>query len=284
MTAIRELPISTGGVGATGGVRGWVRKRLSPPPPPAATGAPGRTEGRGYAMTAAWSPLPRPGFPFPRFRGGRARGEGRRTLPGDARASATVELAALASVLLASITMVLDTYTYQRAQAGAQRMAQVIADYVANQSGTLAYPEIQALGRVLRGPEIGADNAMVVRLTALHQDPGVGETPEIPWVASIPLGDPVAANALVARCPPRDGRFDFFGDEGNAPTLPDGITLDGGADILVAQLCVRLTNPGIAQNALFDEVIYRARAIPFTSPATRPPACPTGRPTPCPSS
>ena len=235
-------------------------------------------------MTVAWGPPPRPDSRFLRLRGGQGRGEGRRTLRGDARASATLELAALVSVLLASITMVLDTYTYQRAQAGTQRMAQIIADYVATQSGTLEYPEIQALGRVLRGPEIGADNAMVVRLTALHQGPGVGETPEIPWVTSVPLGDPTVANALVARCPPRDGRFDFFGEEGNTPALPDGITLDGGADVLVAQLCVRLTNPGIAQNTLFDEVIYQARAIPFTSPATRPPACPTGRPTPCPSS
>lgn len=204
-------------------------------------------------------------------------------LRGDARASATVELAFLVSVLLVSITMVLDVYAYQRAQAGAQRMAQIIGDYVANQSGTLAYPEIQALGRVLRGPEIGADNAMVVRLTALHQAAAAGSTPTIPWVTSIPLGDSTITNTLAARCPPRDGRFDFFGEEGNTPTLPDGITLDGGADFVVTQLCVRLTNPGIAQNALFDEVIYRARTVPFNSPATRPPACPIGRPTPCPS-
>ena len=218
--------------------------------------------------------------------GGRARGEARAPrypharagLRGDARASATVELAALASVLLGSITMVLDTYAYQRAQAGAQRMAQIIADYVANQSGTLAYPEIQALGTVLRDPEIGVDNAMAIRLTALHQDAAAGSTPTIPWVASIPLGDPAVAAALAAGCPPRDGRFDFFGEEGNTPTLPDGITLDGGADLVVTQLCVRLTNPGIAQNVLFDEIIFRARAVPFNAPATRPPAAPTGRP------
>ena len=202
-------------------------------------------------------------------------------LPDDARASATVELAFLVSVLLVSITLVLDVYAYQRAQAGAQRMAQIIAEYVANQvetGRTLAYPEIQALGGELRGPEIGAENAAAVRLTALHQAAAAGSNPTIPWVTSIPLGDPTVANTLAARCPPRDGTFDFFGDEGNAPTLPDGITLDGGADVVVAQLCVRLTNPGIAQNTLFDEVIYRARVIPFSSPATRPPAAPTGRP------
>ncbi len=202
-------------------------------------------------------------------------------LPGDPRASVTLELAFLVSVLLASITMVLDVYTYQRAQAGAQRMAQVIADYVANQSATpLAYPEIQALGGVLRDPEIGTENAMVVRLTALHQAAAAGSASTIPWVVSVPLGDSTVTNALDADCPPRDGTFDFFGEEGNTPTLPDGITLDGGADVVVAQLCVRLTNPGIAQNALFDEVIYRMRAIPFNQPATRPPAAPTGRPQP----
>ena len=206
-----------------------------------------------------------------------------RIVPGDARASATVELAALVSVLLASITLVLDTYTYQRAQAGAQRMAQVIADYVANQyqSGTAAYPEIQSLARVLRNPEIGVEHAMAVRLTALHQEAADGSTPTIPWVTSIPLGDPDAAAALAAGCPPRaDNRFDFFGEEGDTPTLPDGIALDGGADVIIAQLCVQLTNPGVAQNALFDAIIYRARAIPFNAPATRPPAAPTGRPQP----
>ena len=200
-------------------------------------------------------------------------------VPGPVRASATVELAVLVSVLLASITMVLDVYTYQRAQAGAQRMAAVITDYVSNQSATpLAYPEIEALGGVLRGPEIGADHAMVVRLTALHQAAAAGSTATIPWVVSVPLGDPTVTNALGPNCPPRDGRFDFFGEEGSTPDLPDGITLDGGADVVVAQLCVRLTNPGLAQNALFDQVIYRASATPFNQPATRPPAAPTGRP------
>ena len=201
-------------------------------------------------------------------------------LPGAVRASATVELAVLVSVLLASITMVLDVYTYQRAQAGAQRMAAVITDYVSNQSATpLAYPEIEALGGVLRGPEIGAEHAMVVRLTALHQAAAAGSTATIPWVVSVPLGnDPAVTSALDANCPPRDGRFDFFGEEGSTPDLPDGITLDGGADVVVAQLCVRLTNPGLAQNALFDQVIYRASATPFNQPATRPPAAPTGRP------
>ena len=206
-------------------------------------------------------------------------------LPGDPRASVTLELAFLVSVLLASITMVLDVYTYQRAQAGAQRMAAVITDYVSNQSATpLEYSEIEALGGVLRGPEIGAENAMVVRLTALHQDTAAGSTATIPWVVSVPFGNSTVTNALTARCPPRDGRFDFFGEEGGTPDLPDGITLDGGADVIVAQLCVRLTSPGIAQNALFDEVIYRASATPFNQPATRPPAAPTGRPqTPDPS-
>lgn len=209
-----------------------------------------------------------------------SRSSRRQTLPGDPRASATVELAVLVSVLLTSITVVLDAYAYQRAQAGAQRMAQVIADYVANQSATpLAYPEIQALGRVLRDPEIGVEHAMAVRLTALHQAAAAGSTATIPWVESIPFGDdPTVTAALAADCPPRDGRFDFFGEEGSTPSLPDGITLDGGADVIVAQLCVRLTNPGLAQNALFDEVIYRASATPFNQPATRPPAAPTGRP------
>ena len=89
---------------------------------------------------------------------------------------------------------------------------------------------------------------------------------------------PTVANGLATRCPPRDGRFDFFGEEGNTPGLPDGITLDGGADILIALVCVRLTNPGIVQSALYDEVIYRTSALPFNSPTTRPPRAPTGRP------
>ena len=195
----------------------------------------------------------------------------------------TIEFAAVMTITLAAATAALDVYAYQRAQAGAARVAQLIGDYVAHQANPhppLSFPEIRAFGEALRGPEIGSENAMVVRLTALHQGTGAGSTPTIPWVQSIGYGDPAVANGLAARCPPREppGAFPSFGEEGNAPVLPDGLTLEGGADLVTAQVCVRLLDPGIAQNALFDETIYRIFATPFRHPATRPPAAPTGRP------
>ena len=204
-----------------------------------------------------------------------------RTLPRDVRASATVELAAVAAAFLISVTMALDVYTYQRAQGGAARMAQIVADYAANQPGGLDWTELRSLGEGLRRPQIGAGNVMAIRLTALHQGAAAGSIPTIPWVASIPLGENrIGADALAGRCPPRDGRYDYFGEAGSRPTLPQGIGNLAGEDVVVVQLCVELEDPGIAQNALFDEVIYRMAAMPFVQPATRPPAAPTGEPGP----
>ena len=204
-----------------------------------------------------------------------------RTLPGDARAGVTVELAGIAVVFLASLTLALDVYAWQRAQARTANMARIVADYAANQPGGLDWAELRDLGEALRKQQIGSGNVMVVRLTALHQGAAAGDTPTIPWVTSIPLGENRAgAAALAGRCPPRDGRYDYFGEQGNAPTLPAGIGSLAGEDLVVAQLCVALENPGIAQNALFDEVIYRMAAMPFVQPETRPPAAPDGEPQP----
>lgn len=204
-----------------------------------------------------------------------------RTLPRDVRASATVELAAVAAAFLISVTMALDVYSYQRARAGAARMAQIVADYAANQPGGLDWTELRSLGESLRRPQIGAGNVMAIRLTALHQGAAAGSTPTIPWVTSIPLGENrTGADALAGGCPPRDGRYDYFGEAGSRPVLPAGIGNLAGEDVVVVQLCVELEDPGIAQNALFDEVIYRMAAMPFVQPATRPPAAPTGEPGP----
>lgn len=202
-----------------------------------------------------------------------------RTLPGDGRASATVELAAIAATFLISVTMALDVYAYQRARAGAARMAQIVAEYAANQPAGLDWTELRSLGEALRRPQIGGGNTMALRLTALHQGAAAGSTPTIPWVTSIPLGEnPATANALADDCPPRGRGYDHFGEEGDRPALPAGIDSLAGEDLVVVQLCVQLENPGFVQNTWFEEVIYRAAAMPFVQPATRPPAAPTGEP------
>lgn len=204
-----------------------------------------------------------------------------RTLPCDVRASVTLELAAIAATFLISVTMALDVYAWQRARAGAARMAQIVAEYAANQPGGLDWSELRSLGEVLRRPQIGGGNTMVLRMTALHQSDAAGSAPTIPWVTSIPLGENAAeAAALAGRCPPPNRGYDDFGEAGERPTLPAGITSLAGEDLVVVQLCVKLENPGLAQNALFDEVIYRAAAMPFVQPATRPPAAPVGEPQP----
>ena len=190
----------------------------------------------------------------------------------------TVELALLAVMLLTSVTLALDVYVYQRAQAGGQRLAQVLADYVANQvDPPLAYGQVEALAEAMRPTEIGTEHALVVRLTALHQPAG-GTTATIPWVDVLTYGDADVASALAAACPSRDGRFHLFGEEGQVPALPTGLALAAGDDVVVAQICARLTDPGIAQSVLFDEVIYRIRVLPFNEPQTRPPPAPAGRP------
>lgn len=204
-----------------------------------------------------------------------------RILPGDERASVTLELAAIAATFLISVTLALDVYAYQRARAGAAKMAWIVAEYAANQPGGLDWNELRSLGEALRRPQIGGGNTLVIRLTALHQGAAAGSAPTIPWVTEIPLGENAAQAATrVGPCPPRNRGYDHFGEEGERPVLPAGIDNLAGEDLVVVQLCARLENPGIAQNTLFDEVIYRVAAMPFVQPATRPPAAPAGEPQP----
>lgn len=182
-------------------------------------------------------------------------------------------------------------------------MAQILADYVAHQNPPhppLEYGEIEALIDALRDPEIGTDHEMAVRLTAIHQGTAPGSIPRIAWISEIAQPPdrpqspdrPQFAGAAPLECPPKprgtvdptdptnDAKFHFFGDCPDCPdtlavaNMPVGISLDSRTDIIVVQLCARLTNPGIAQNLIFDEIIYRMQVYPFNNPATRPPPPP----------
>ena len=113
--------------------------------------------------------------------------------------SASIELAIVTVALVGTMTAALDLYQYIRAQAGARRIAQTIAEYVANQAHPrprLRYAEVSALGSALRRPEIGADNTMVIRLTAMHQGADAGSTPRIEWVSTVEYGNPIESGFL----------------------------------------------------------------------------------------
>lgn len=203
------------------------------------------------------------------------------------RGSISIELTAVVAMLLAALTMTLDIYAYQRAQAGTLRLATLVAEYIAHQDAGAEHSEIRALISATRAAEVGtSDHGLTARLTALHQADEDSPT-KIGWVEHVKFkgGEGNRWNEENMDCPlPEDrDKFRWFGDEGtDGDTLADASmpeepndSLNGEADVIVVQLCVTLTNPGIAQNALFDHIIYRIAARPFDAPDTRPPAKPT---------
>ena len=199
----------------------------------------------------------------------------------DVRGAVVIEMAVLVTVIVTALSAMLDIYRYQRAQSGAARLATFLADYTANHPAELRRPALDAFADATRNVYLAdADHQMVVRVLHLHQGPGSADTPRVPWMVVLSYGTDTAALAtLQARCPPPNrGLHEFAPGRRNeflssatpvSASLPGALTLAGGADLVVVELCARLRS-GLATRILFDETIYRASAMPFVAPDTRP--------------
>ena len=188
------------------------------------------------------------------------------------RASAGLELAIGAAVLIPITALCFDLYARVAADTAGARAAAAMADYVSRgpdaATNTLDGGALRELGGFLRTHEFGAPADLVFIVSALRQPPG-SPAPAVAVLWSddtlLRFGDATVTTALAAGC-------SRFVSGGNTANLPAGFTMAAGEVIVVAELCARLTRAGSLTGRFVAGDVYRLHVLPAREPGRAPPA------------
>ena len=182
----------------------------------------------------------------------------------DTRASAGLELAIGAFVLVSVAALCFDLYARVEADTAAARVAATMADYVSRgpdtDGGTLERSALKDLGKFLRKHALGDAGDFVLVVSALSRGAGTRKV-EALWSDTLHFGKRRVTRELAPECP-RFVRMNKKGKVRPAKPLPGKFTLAAGEVVAVVELCAR---PGGAAGSLAGD-IYRHHVLPVREP------------------
>ena len=182
----------------------------------------------------------------------------------DTRASAGLELAIGAFVLVSVAALCFELYARVEADTAAARVAATMADYVSrgpdSDGGTLDRSALKDLGKFLRKHALDDAGDFVLVVSALRRDAGARKV-EALWSDTLHFGKRKITRELAPECP-RFVRMNKKGKARPAKPLPGKFTLAAGEVVAVVELCAR---PGGAAGSLAGD-IYRHHVLPVRAP------------------
>ena len=182
----------------------------------------------------------------------------------DTRASAGLELAIGAFVLVSVAALCFELYARVEADTAAARVAATMADYVSRgpdtDGGTLERSALKDLGKFLRKHALGDAGDFVLVVSALRRGAGTRKV-EALWSDTLHFGKRRVTRELAPDCP-RFVRMNKKGKARPAKPLPGKFTLAAGEVVAVVELCAR---PGGAAGSLAGD-IYRHHVLPVRAP------------------
>ena len=184
----------------------------------------------------------------------------------DTRASAGLELAIGAFVLVSVAALCFDLYSRVEADTAAARVAATMADYVSRgpdtDGGTLDGKALKDLGEFLHAHELNGAADVVFVVSAFKQPAGSpAPAVKVLWSDNkLRFGDG-ADDTFAGHCSSR-----FVDTSASPPSaklpLPAGFTMGAGEVAVVVELCAR---PGGAAASLAGD-IYRHHVLPVRAP------------------
>lgn len=189
-----------------------------------------------------------------------------RAFVNDTRASAGIELAIGAFVLVSVAALCFDLYTRVEADTAAARVAATMADYVSRGPDTdgnaLDRSALKSLGKFLREHELDDAGDFVLVVSALGRGAGTARRAvKVLWSDVLHFGKKKVTRTLAPDC----SRFVQRAKKGRtrpAKPLPGKFTLAAGEVVAVVELCAR---PGGAAGAFAGD-IYRLHVLPVRAP------------------
>lgn len=182
----------------------------------------------------------------------------------DTRASAGLELAIGAVVLLGVAALCFDLYSRVEADTAAARVAATMADYVSRgpdtDGGAIDRAALRSLGKFLLAHELDDAGDFVLVVSALRQGKAKRAV-KVLWTDILHFGKKRVTRTLAPHC----SRFVQTSRKGKArpaKPLPGKFTMAAGEVVAVVELCAR---PGGAAGSFAGD-IYRHHVLPVREP------------------
>ena len=181
----------------------------------------------------------------------------------DSRASAAVELAFGAVVLISISALCFDLYSRVKADTVSARLASTMADYVSRDAEPDG-DELEALGEFLYKNELRLPANLVYAITAFRRPTGEPPVPvKVLWSdASIRFGDESETETIAGSCA-------RYVEEDN-PALPTEFDMAAEEVVIVVEVCARLTREGSLVGRFIGGEIYRLHVTPARDPSKSP--------------
>ena len=186
----------------------------------------------------------------------------------DRDASAGIELALGAAVLLGVAALCFDLYARVEADTTAARLAATVADYVSRgpdtDGGTLDGAALQSLGAFLHTRTLGARADLVFVVSALKQPPGTpAPAVKVLWSDDkLRFGDETVTAALAGAC----ARLVGVNAGVAAAKLPADFAMAAGEVVVVVEACARLAGAGALTGRFVAGDVYRHHVLPVRAP------------------
>lgn len=181
--------------------------------------------------------------------------------------SALIELGLAAFVMILVFMVVFDVYAMVKSRSASGRLAVILSDFVARETGSDYGEQLDALGQYLYEQELGS-SVDVVYVISVVQKP-TGNDAAVVWTDdTMRFGDSTRTDSLADEC-------EVLGTVGwktmllgTDPTVP----LADGDAVVVAEVCAQLLGAGFLTSSVFTGNTYRVHVTPFRTPSQIPPS------------
>lgn len=181
--------------------------------------------------------------------------------------SALIELGLAALVMIVVLMVVFDVYAMVKSRSASGRLAVILSDFVARETGSDYGDQLDALGEYLYEQELGSSVDVVFVISVIQKQPG--NDAQIVWTDdTMRFGDSRRTDSLAQEC----AGLSAVGWEtmlvGSDATVP---LVDGEA-VVVAEVCAQLLGAGFLTSSIFTGNTYRVHVTPFRRPDQVPPS------------
>ena len=181
--------------------------------------------------------------------------------------SALIELGLAAFVMIVVFMVIFDVYAMVKSRSASGRLAVILSDFVARETGSDYGDQLDALSQYLYEQELGS-SVDVVYVISVVQKP-TGNDAAVVWTDdTMRFGDSTRTASLADEC-------EALGTVGWKTMLVGTdatVPLADGDAVVVAEVCAQLLGAGFLTSSVFTGNTYRVHVTPFRTPSQIPPS------------
>lgn len=181
--------------------------------------------------------------------------------------SAMIELGLAIFVMIVVFMVVFDVYAMVKSRSASGRLAVILSDFVARETGSDYGDQLDALGQYLYEQELGSSVDVVYVISVVEKP--TGDDAAVVWTDdTMRFGDSTRTASLADEC----AQLGTAGWKTMLVGTDATVPLADGDAVVVAEVCAQLLGAGFLTSSLFTGNAYRVHVTPFRTPSQIPPS------------